>query len=174
MKGLNKLIKNIIKEVLIEQYSKNIKDIIINRVPFLKDYKLYNHPRDDKRLEAQRVVFNKNVKLMRGDEILNFDQLNISSEVIYYPHKIDDNTFHHFIIKNKIHPTQPKEMDDLTFRVLLLAFNNLEKKLSYNKELIQPNNQDINQNELNEIINDMNKILFEFEEFSQKHNLNLF
>jgi hypothetical protein len=51
-----KLQENIsrIKQVmrLNEDKSYNIKDIIIKRVPFLKEYKIFKHPRYDKRLEA--------------------------------------------------------------------------------------------------------------------------
>ena len=35
-----------------------IKDILIKRIPFLKEYEIYKHPRDTKRLEAQRIIYN--------------------------------------------------------------------------------------------------------------------
>jgi hypothetical protein len=69
---------------------------------------------------------------------------------------------------------QPKEMDDLTFKVFILAKKQLEKKLSYNKEIMLKNNEEIPQIELDKIINDMNGVLFKIEEFTEKNNINLF
>jgi hypothetical protein len=172
---LRKFIATTIREYLNENnITTNVKDVLIKRIPFLKEYNVFKHPRDERRLEAQRVIYNENVKVMMGDDILNFPQYNVSSEIIYYPHKINDNVFHNFIIKNQFHTMQPKEMDDLTFRVFLMAKKQLEEKLSYNKEIMTPNNEDIPINELDKIINEMNGILFKIEEFTEKHSINLF
>jgi hypothetical protein len=169
---MKKLIKKLLRENL--ESNNNIKDILIKRIPFLKEYNIFKHPRDEKRLEAQRVVYNENVTMMMGDEIIKFPQLNISSEIIYYPHKINDNTFHKFIIKNQFHTMQPKEMDDLTFRVFIIAMKGLNETLSYNKEIMVKNNEEIPKNELDRIINDINRTLFKIEEFTQKHYIDLF
>lgn len=170
--NMKKLIKKLLRENL--ESNNNIKDILIKRIPFLKEYNIFKHPRDEKRLEAQRVVYNENVTMMMGDEIIKFPQLNISSEIIYYPHKINDNTFHKFIIKNQFHTMQPKEMDDLTFRVFIIAMKGLNETLSYNKEIMVKNNEEIPKNELDRIINDMNRTLFKIEEFTQKYYIDLF
>ncbi len=173
---LKKIVTKIISEYLNEQQmlDDDIKNILIKRIPFLKEYNIFKHPKDEKRLEAQRVIYNENVKMMMGGEILNFPQYNVSSEIIYYPHKINDNTFHHFIIENEFHAMQPKEMDDLTFRVFLLAKKQLEEKLSYKKEVMVSNNDELSKTELDKIINEMNGILFKVEEFTEKHSINLF
>ena len=175
---LKKFIATTIREYLNEQQmlDDDIKNILIKRIPysFLKEYNIFKHPRDEKRLEAQRVIYNENVTVMMGDEILNFPQYNVSSEIIYYPHKINDNTFHNFIIKNQFHTIQPKEMDDLTFRVFLLAKKQLEEKLSYNKEVMVSNNIGLSKTELDKIINEMIGILFKIEEFTEKHSIDLF
>lgn len=175
MKDLKQFIKTTVREYLNENIGTNdVKDILLKRIPFLKEYNIFKHPRDDKRLEAQRVTYNENVKVIMGYDILNFSQYNVSSEITYYPYKINDNIFHNFIIKNKFHTTQPKEMDDLTFRVFLIAKKQLEEKLSYSKEIMIPNNEYIPKDELDKIINEMNGILFKIEEFTEKHSINLF
>ena len=172
---LRKFIATTIREYLNENVSTtNVKDILIKRIPFLKEYNVFKHPRDEKRLEAQRVIYNENVKVMMGDDILNFPQYNVSSEIIYYPHKINDNIFHNFIIKNEFHFTQPKEMDDLTFRVFNIVINQLEKKFSYRKEFMVKIGEKISKEDLDIIINEMNGTLFKIEEFTDKHNINLF
>ncbi len=171
----NKFMSKTIKKYLNEQTSsENLKDVLLKRIPFLKEYKIFKHPRDEKRLEAQRLIYNENVKVMMGDDILNFPQYNVSSTVTYYPHEIYDNKFHHFIIKNRFHARQPKEMDDLTFRVFLTAKKQLEEKLSYSKEIMTKNDEEIPKDELDKIINEMNGILFKFEEFTDKHSINFF
>lgn len=173
---LKKIIATTIREYLNEQqiFNDNIKNVLIKRIPFLKEYNISEHPRDEKRLEAQRVIYYENVKVMMGDEILNFPQYNISSEIIYYPHKINDNTFHNFIIKNQFYTMQPKEMDNITYRVFSIMKRMLEGKLSYSKEIITPNNIGLSKNDLDKIINEMNGILFKIEEFSEKQAINLF
>ena len=172
---LRKFISTTVRECLNEQQSfENIKDILIRRIPFLKEYNVFKDPIDKNRLEAQRVIYNKNVKVIMGDDILTFPQYNVSSEIYYSASKIRENTFHTFYIKNAFHAMQPKEMDDLTFRVFILATQQLEKKLSYRKELMIKNDEEMPKDELDKIINDMNGILFKFEEFTEKHSINLF
>jgi hypothetical protein len=46
--------------------------------------------------------------------------------------------------------------------------------LSYNKEIMVKNNEEIPKNELDKIINGMNGTLFKIEEFTKKHNIDLF
>ena len=67
-----------------------IKDLLIKRIPFLKEYNIFENPRDPHRLETQRIVYNKDVQVVMKDEIATFPQLNVSSEVYYYPHEVDD------------------------------------------------------------------------------------
>jgi hypothetical protein len=154
--------------------NEKIKDVLVRRIPFLNDYNIFENPRDKNRLEAQRVVYNKNVKFKMGNDFVTFEQFNVSSEVKYYPQKIGDNTFHYFIIKNAFHPTQPKEVDDLTFRVFIMAINQLEKQYSYYKEIMVGEGETISKEELNKIINEMNGNLFKIEEFTKKLYIDLF
>lgn len=173
---LVKTIRKTIRQYLNENtnYYGDVKNTLIKRIPFLKEYNIYEHPRDKSRLEAQKISYHSNIKVIMGDDILTFPQFNVSSEVIYYPHKIDDNTFHHFIIKNEFHATTPKEWDDLTRRVFFYVNNSLGKKLSYNREYMVKNDEEIPSDVLDEIINDMNRTLFEIEEFTSKKNIDLF
>jgi hypothetical protein len=165
-----------IKQVmrLNENKSYNIKDIIIKRVPFIKEYKIFKHPRYDERLEAQKFKFNNDVTVMMGDEIITFPQLNILSEIIYDEHKINENTFHYFTIKNDISVMPPDDMDDLTRRVIVHVFKMQSDKISYSKEIMVKTGDNIPAEELDKIINEMNGNLFKLEEYSNKTNLDLF
>ena len=154
--------------------NEKIKDILIRRIPFLTDYNIFKHPRDENRLEAQRIVYNENVKSKIGKEFVTFEQFNVSSEIKYYRQKIGDNTFHNFIIKNRFLPTQPKDVDDLTFRIFIMATNQLEEQYSYYKEVMVKEGETLSKEELNKIINEMNGNLFKIEEFTKEHYINLF
>jgi hypothetical protein len=165
-----------IKQVmgLNESISNKIKDILIARVPFLKEYKILDNPKDPQRLEARREILIENFTTMMKDEILTFPQVNVSSEVIYYSHVIDDNTFHYFIIKNEIYPMQPKDMDELTIKIFMYALKMFSEKISYRKEIIVKTGESIPSEELDAVINDMNGNLFKFEEYTQERHLDLF
>jgi hypothetical protein len=176
MKELRKLIQRTIKEHLNEQVvdSNNIKDIILKRVPFLKEYNIYTNPSEPNRLVAQRINENENVKIMMGDELLNFPYFNVSSDISYYSHKVYDNTFHNFSIRNRFHVRKPEEMDYITYRVFLMGIKQIGEELSYTKELRIRDNENISQKEFDKIINEMNGTLFKLEEYTDKHSINLF
>lgn len=165
-----------IKQVmrLNENTSLKIKDIIIKRIPFLKEYKIYKHPRYDERLEAQKFRNITDVTTMMGDEMITFPQVSISSEIIYDKQKIGENTFHNFTIKNSIHATPPDNMDNLTQKVLMHVFKMQSDKISYNKEIMVNTGDNIPAEELDKIINDMNGNLFKLEEYTNNANISLF
>ena len=75
-------IRDILREGLGVDVS--IKDVLIRRIPFLKEYNIYDHPRDSNRLEVKKISFHEDVKVMMGDDIITFPQFNSSSDVIYY------------------------------------------------------------------------------------------
>jgi hypothetical protein len=111
---------------------------------------------------------------MMGDEMVTFPQLNILSEIIYDEHKINENTFHYFTIKNDISVMPPDDMDDLTRRIIVQVFKMQSDKISYSKEIMVKTGDNIPAEELDKIINDMNGNLFKLEEYTNKANINLF
>lgn len=173
--NLRKFIANTIQEYLKENLeSINVREILLKRVPFLKEYKVFKHPRDERRLQAQRIVYNKDKKILIDGEILIFPQYNVSSEITYYPHTVHEKTFHYFTIKNEFFVSQPEDMDDLKFKVFIILKKQVENKLSYSQEIVTAENQEIPRHELDKIINDMNGVLFKIEEFTEKNYINLF
>ena len=99
---------------------------------------------------------------------------NASSEFVYYKQNINDVTIHNFIIKNSVHPMQPNNMSDLHYKIFIMALKQLEEKNSYSHEIILNKNEEINNVELDEVFNNINKRLFKFEEFSDENNTSLF
>jgi len=122
-------IKQVMGLIIETHIEDRIKDQLIKRIPFLKEYNIFENPRDPHRLETQRIVYNKDVQVVMKDEIATFPQLNVSSEVYYYPHEVNDITFHYFGIKNDFHPMPPEDMDELTRRVIFYMFNALRDKI---------------------------------------------
>lgn len=168
-------IKQVMGLVTESHLEDRIKDQLIKRIPFLKEYNIFEHPRNPHRLEAQRVVYNKDVQVVGKDEIMTFPQLNVSSEVYYYPHKIDEDiTFHYFGIKNNFHLMPPDDMDNLKRRVIFYMFNNLKDKMSYSSEIMIRNGEEFPMDRFDEIINEMNGNLFKMEEYTEEHMINLF
>jgi hypothetical protein len=166
-----KSVMGLLNESKIEDH---IKDLLIKRIPFLKEYNIFEHPRDPRRLETQRIVYNKNVQVVMKDEIATFPQLNVSSEVYYYPHEINDITFHYFGIKNDFHPMPPEDMDELTRRIIFYMFNAFRDKMSYSAEIMVRDGEEFPMDRFDEIINEMNGNLFQIEEYTQKYRIDLF
>lgn len=164
-------IKKILKENIQLEFT---EDFFKTRIPFFKDFKFFKHPRYESKIEGQRVVYHENVKKLFQNEIFVFPQFNVSSEFIFDIQKIHDNVFYYFTLKNNFHFSQPSNMDDITFRVLRLAINQIEEKLSFSKEIMVKIGDELNKTELDEIINQINKTMFKIEEVSDENNTPLF
>lgn len=151
-----------------------VREQLLRRIPFLKAFEIYRDQRDATRLEAQRIAYNQDVTFELGDDIHVFPQFNVVSKLTYYQHVINDNTFHYFTVKNEFAVMQPDNMDDLTFRVYRHALNALQDKLSYSEELMLNTGDLIPAQDMDRIINQLNKTFFEIEEYSTQHNIDLF
>jgi hypothetical protein len=150
----------------------DIKNILIKRISFLKEYDIEDRENE---LLAERDVFNENVKIMQGDKIIVFPQLNITSKVTYFPQRINqDTTILHFNVTNKFYPDQPKQMNDIQYRIFILAMKKVEEKLSYAKEVVLETGEKISSILLDQIINDINGVLFKIEDYTQTLNIDLF
>ena len=148
------------------------KDFFLVRIPFLKDYNFFDRKNG---VEAQRVIFHKNLTKLYNGEIIKFKQFNVSSEFIFYAQRIDDRTFYHFIIKNKFYPQlEDGQLDELEKKVFMLAINQIDNKLSYSGEIMVKDNQSIDENKLDEIFNNINGILFKVEEETEENDTPLF
>ena len=165
-----------IKEVmgLNEGVLNSIRDRIIERVPFLKEYDIYEDRRHPKDLRSHKITYHKNVKVKMGDEIVTFKQYNVTSKVIYYSQKIHDNTFHYFHIENNFAVMPPDDMDDLTVKILFNMLNKVSDDLSYGYEIVVKDGDEFPMDEFDNVINEMNGVLFRFEEYTEKNNIDLF
>jgi hypothetical protein len=164
----------IINEILLEHLNDNDIQLIIKRIPFLKNFKLVQRKTegDFKNYILQNISLNNNHKLNMGDDIIvEFSQYTVVIEFVYYKKIIDPYVFHNFILRTEIYFNKPKHMDDLTFRILILANKQQQTHLSYNKEIKIEKNEPFSNDTLNIIINEINRKFFEIESFGEKNHL---
>ena len=174
--NLKEVIKDAIIDYLKEEYNPNdnMIDILIKGVPFLKEYNIFKHPRDENRLEAQRISRYENVKMKWDDDFIVFPYFNSVSEITYYSRKFTDYSIHNFIISNELYPSKPDALTDLEFQVFTMILSQIKKNYSYNETVRVNNDEPFPADKLNEILNDMNGCLFKFEDYTEKHNINIF
>jgi len=162
-----KRIKNIMKLNEVTASLDYNADFFIQRIPFLKTFKNFSN---EKKVFFQKVDYNKDVKLMIGDDIQTFPQFNTSMEFTYMKDFISTGSYRHmFAVKNNLHVMPPQTQDrreELTFRVFIMALNMTTKKLDYIVD-ITTESPNLTDEQLNDVINNINKSYFEFEEFIQ-------
>lgn len=180
-----KTLKQILREELEKVNEINPEEFTVDyfkeRIPFLKDYDIITspyinpHPRFKDAIKMRKESFNKDFKSKIGDDIYIFPFFNIVSEFNYSSSVIHNNVFYTFRIDNPFYMAQPKDMDELLYRVFLSAGKlKGEKDLSKTYELIIPIGEQIPKLKLDEIINDINHKLFKIEEFTDKLGVPLF
>jgi len=144
------------------------------RIPFLKDYEGqyapddFAHERMPERVEMLYTRHHENVAFNAGGSVIEIPRVSIISKFVYYPHKIRENTFHHFVIENGLSISHPKGIDDMTERVLDVATRMMKKNLSYSGEIIVSEDGKFDSSKLDEIINKINERLFKLEEFTSE------
>ena len=140
-------------------------DYFIQRIPFLKTFENFSN---EKKVFFQKVDYNNDVKLMVGDDIQTFPQFNTSMEFSYMKDVISTGGYRHmFTVKNDLHvmpPNTQDRKDELTFRVLIMAMNMATEKMNYHGDIVteSPN---LSEEQLNQVINNINRTYFEFENF---------
>ena len=147
----------------------SINKQLMNRIPFLKEYNVFVNTPD--RLDAQKITNNVDHVIFFGQEMVTFKQYNLVSEVSYTKHQIRDNIFYNFSVKNSFYYDIPKELDNLTIMVYVQVVKMMSEKLSYHKEIRLNESETFNSTLLSEVVNDMNKTIYEFEEYANKYNL---
>lgn len=166
-----KLIKNILRENLEQPFT---VEYFRTRIPFLKDYKFFNDLNNRGDIEAQRIVFHENIQRIYDQSVVTFPQFNPSSYFIYRVSKNNVRTVHYFSLKNSFSVSQPKNMDDLDFKIFLLMLKKVEENISFSDEIRLEDNEQLKTVDINRIINSMNEKMFKFEEFSANLNVPLF
>ena len=148
------------------------KEYFLVRIPFLSDYNFFERKNG---IEAQRVVYHKNIQKLYKNDIITFKQFNVSSEFTFYVHRVNDATFYNFIIKNQFYPMlDDNSLNPLEEKVLMMGIKSIGEQLSYSEELMVKDNESIDEDKLDEIFNKINKTLFDIEEESKSNDTPLF
>jgi len=181
---LIRVIKNIIKEQFDNQ---NIKNILLRRVKFLKDYDIQEREGDS--FLTKKVKTYRNIPI---NQILNIDdlyiipKLKITSMVGYYvrtsetprPYKsmreIPENEKHHTFYVDFILSVDEYQEDTDAPRKYYITAMLQNNKLKYEEDIITKDGERISEEDLNRIINNINKFLFRVEEYTDINNIPLF
>jgi len=139
------------------------------RIPFLKTFKNFS---DNKRVHLQKVDYNANKEVMFGDDIIVFPQVNTVMEFYYSKDQIRENYFHNFTLKFELILMPPKDMDDLTSKILITANKMNNEKYSYRKE-IMTKSETLSSEELSDVINEINGKFFAIEEYVEDLHFNI-
>ena len=142
---------------------------LTNRIPFLKEQNIFENTPDY--FNAQKISDNFNYTIFIGEDMVTFKQYNLVSEIHYSKRQIHDNIFYNFSVKNSFYYDIPKEIDNLTMTVFIHAVKMMADKLSYRKEIMLKEDEPFNSTMLSEVINDINKTIYEFEEYATRHKL---
>lgn len=168
-----KEIRQVLREVFMEGVNRKqlTLDYFIKRIPFIKGYEVvydpehYPHSSMPLRIDMTNRKMSENVTLPMGDEVYTFPKVYAISEFFYYPHTVNDNTFHIVGVTNKIHLEKPDNMSPLQYQVLIRAMQMKgEQEMSSVNEIMVPVGEDIPDSEMDAAISDINKKMFEFED----------
>lgn len=136
-------------------------EIFLKRIPFLKTFKNFS---DNRRVHFQKVDYNADKEVMFGDELMIFPQVNTVMDFYYSKDQIRENYFHNFTSKFELILMPPKDMDDLTSKILIMANKMNNEKYSYRKE-IMTKSETLSPEELSDVINEINGKFFAIEEY---------
>lgn len=134
---------------------------LIRRIPFMKKFKNIS---DDRKIHLIKEDFNQNKKIMAADELFLFEQVNTFIDFSYMRQQINDNFLFNINIKTQVLFTQPKGMDDLTFKVLQLTNKMTNEKFSLSKEIMSKEKH-LSQEQWSQIINEINGVFFKIEDY---------
>jgi hypothetical protein len=191
------------KNVLDLYKDKFTVDYFLERIPFLKDYNIIlepgKSPYDDRKDEMQYNIrfglkkASQNQKVNIGGTYADFDKIFMFSDFTFHPYQNRDVVFYKFLIKNRLILNPAKTEDQETnfkIKIFTQAALLISEKLSYYGEIMISGDKDYffnhrkNEYEFNDptnfpedkldnIINEINKALFNFEEFISNFDLKI-
>lgn len=158
---------NTIPQEEVEQFNKLIKEFI-ERVPVLKSYKKFERKYDG----GMSVTFQKDKNygestLLAKNKTVYFKDYVVFSELtISYKHF---NEYKWYFIKfnNQLQPIldDTKELDNVFNQVFTIATKMVNEKFSFEQEIKVKEENDISPEQVNMIIQELNKITFDFEDY---------
>jgi len=176
--------KQMLKQLLREnfEFGDITPNYLINRIPFLKDYELFTHQpirSQPINFKLDKNVGTENVMLKNGDDIIKIPLISLHSECGYYKNVgFYDNKpsggSHEFYLKNNIYFRAPEDMSSLEAMSYRMIYKHIGENFSYSDTLYFKDSEIITKEELDRVINEINRKFFAFEEFSEKHNLLFF
>lgn len=145
------------------------KELLIKRIPFLRKFQDYS---GNGKIHLHAESYNNNITFELKGEIISQEHVNHFIDFMYSREQINDNYFFHFNVKLKTVMTKPSNLDDLTFRILIMVAQQFDKDISLHKEFISKQ-EHLTPEQLNEAIEECNKRFFQIDEHLTDHPLGL-
>ena len=178
--GLSEIIREMV-QMRMESNKQNQFDskYFIERIPFLKDFEVqyapdeFPHQRMPERVQMLYTKTLKDVTISSGEQTLVFPSVTVISEFYYYPHSSPswDYTFYNIGVDNKISLQDDPNASSLTNKVMQAAMSMQMKNNSSSNEVLVNDGEEISGTKWDEAINDVNRALYQFEEFIQSLGL---
>lgn len=177
--------KKFIKQRLLEGIENTLKPFSLEyfkyRIPFLKDYNVIvspsttPHPEVPDMIEMRVETYNTNIKVMGTDKELHiFPQVNAFSRFNFSTRKVRGTTLININLQNEVLSIPPNDMEPITRNVLLMAQKMQNEKMSSRNEIFHYEGKELPTDEIDKAINDINRKLFELEEYLSKINIKIF
>ena len=150
---------------------------ILARVPFFKEYENFSKEGD---VKLQRIVYYEDVPIHdKEGNVTMFKQYNAISN---FSHFINDMGMgrrkqYHFYLQNQIAFQPEGGWSEIKEKVYSVAMKMVNEKNSYLESVIvdvENGEKGLTKQKLDEVINNLNKSLFKFEEFTKKTNTPIF
>jgi len=172
--GLSEIIREMV-QMRMESNKQNQFDskYFIERIPFLKDFEVqyapdeFPHQRMPERVQMLYTKTLKDVTISSGEQTLVFPSVTVISEFYYYPHSSPtwDYAFYNIGVDNKISLQDDPNASSLTNKVMQAAMSMQMKNNSSSNEVLVNDGEEISGTKWDEAINDVNRALYQFEEF---------
>lgn len=169
------LIKNLVRESLNNLSNEELTIVNFkNRIPFLKNTAHEVELPDRMQIFTEPIILNNIRHFIPNKGIINIEKLKAGAKFEYVKGKISgsENIEHIFKLVPYLR-VKISDDDKLFSKVFQMATNQRLDGLKTNEIIETPNNGTISKQELDMIINKINKSFFEFEEFVSNLNIEL-
>lgn len=137
------------------------------RIPALKNY---NQFVDEHSAKFQLIKNYGKTKVYWNEETVMLKDVAVHSELNMSYRNFNDYKWYYFTFTNKIYPDIPEDYGDvLTRRIFQVATNMMNDKFAYSKELRIRELEDYQQADIDQIVNEINRKTFEFEDYLTQH-----
>ncbi len=158
---IRKIIREHLENISDDNFSTLIEEII-KRVPFLKEYNKFDN---ESHVVFQKQKYFADKTMVWNNEIVVLKSLNIFSELTISYRHFNERKWFNFTFKNEILPMLPDDYETELFRnILMRIFFSNNEKFKLSEEISIKDGDKFSEKDFNDLVNRLNKKVFDFEE----------